>query len=119
ILSQARWAASQPLVAGKHTIVFDFQYDGPDIAKGGKGVLKVDGEDVRSQQIPKTIPFLLPADETFDVGVDTRTGVNEADYRVPFRFNGKINKLTFNLGPEELAATEREQVLEAIRKSKD
>ena len=25
----------QPLAAGKHTIVFDFTYDGPGIAKGG------------------------------------------------------------------------------------
>ena len=89
----------QPLAAGKHTIVFDFTYDGPGIAKGGTGVLKVDGQDVATLKIPKTVPFLLPGDETFDVGVDTRTGVNDKDYQVPFRFNGKIDKLTFNLGP--------------------
>ena len=38
----------------------------------------------------RTIPFLMTLDETFDVGVDTRTGVNDKDYRVPFRFTGKI-----------------------------
>jgi len=74
-LLQARWAGDQPLSAGKHTIVFDFRYDGPGIAKGGTGVLKVDGNEVRTLQVPKTIPFLLPGDETFDVGIDTRTGV--------------------------------------------
>ena len=99
MLAQARWEGQQPLAAGKHTIVFDFTYDGPGIAKGGSGVLKVDGQDVATLKIPKTVPFLLPGDETFDVGVDTRTPVNDQDYQVPFRFNGKINKLTFNLGP--------------------
>ncbi len=33
---------------GKHTVVFDFKYDGPGFGKGGSGVLSVD--------------------ETFDVG---------------------------------------------------
>jgi hypothetical protein len=28
----------------------------------------------------------MPPDETFDVGVDTRTGVDDNDYQVPFRF---------------------------------
>ena len=74
MLAQFRWEGQQPLAAGKHTIVFDFTYDGPGIAKGGTGVLKVDGQEVATLKIPKTIPFLLPADETFDVGVDTRTG---------------------------------------------
>jgi hypothetical protein len=36
----------------------------------------------------------LPADETFDVGVDTRTPVNDADYQVPFPFNGTIAACT-------------------------
>ena len=41
----------QPLAAGKHTIVFDFKYDGPGIAKGGTGVLKVDGKEVANKKI--------------------------------------------------------------------
>jgi hypothetical protein len=60
-----RWAGEQPLTAGKHTIVFDFAYDGPGIAKGGSGELKVDGQTVASLRIPKTIPFVIPPDETF------------------------------------------------------
>ena len=31
-------------------------------------MLRVDGQDVATLKIPNTIPFLLPADETFDVG---------------------------------------------------
>jgi len=118
-LLQARWAGDQPLAAGKHTIVFDFKYDGPGIAKGGTGVLKVDGNEVRTLQIPKTVPFLLPADETFDVGIDTRTGVNDQDYQVPFRFNGKIANVTFNLGPTHLTDVEEIRVREATARAHD
>jgi arylsulfatase A-like enzyme len=120
MLLTARWEGDQPrLAAGKHTIVFDFSYDGPGMAKGGTGVLKVDGNEVRTLQIPKTIPFLLPADETFDVGVDTRTGVNDQDYQVPFHFNGKINQLTFKLGPTQLTSEEHQIIQHALAKAGD
>jgi hypothetical protein len=99
--------------------VFDFKYDGPGIAKGGSGVLKADGREVATLQVPKTVPFTLPGDETFDIGVDTRTGVNDLDYQVPFRFNGKIDKLTFKLGPEQLAAADRTKVQEALARARD
>jgi len=41
-------------------------------------------------------------DETFDVGQDTRTGIAmlEDRYDVPFKFTGKITRLTFTLKPE-------------------
>jgi len=122
MLITARWAPPEdqpPLTAGKHTIVFDFTYDGPGIAKSGTGVLKVDGKMVRTLKIPKTVPFILPPNESFDVGVDTRTGVNDLDYQVPFRFNGKIDKLTFNLGPSQLNDEETKKVGEAAAKAKD
>jgi hypothetical protein len=48
-----------------------------------------------------------PFYESFDVGIDTRTSVNEADYQVPFRFNGKIDKLTVKLGPDQLMPKDR------------
>ena len=51
-----------------------------------------------AKTIPPAIPFLLPADETFDVGIDTRTGVNEG-YKVPFPFNGTTDELTVKLRP--------------------
>ena len=61
----------------------------------------VDGRQVDSKTIPHTIPFLMSIDETFDVGVDTRTPVDDKDYQVPFRFSGKLEKLTVNLKPED------------------
>jgi arylsulfatase len=108
-----RWEAAQALAPGKHTVVFDFKYDGPGLAKGGTGVLKVDGAEVATRTIPHTIAFTMPFDETFDVGVDTRTGVNDADYRPPFRFTGTIDKLTFKHGPEQFTAADRQRAADA------
>jgi arylsulfatase A-like enzyme len=119
ILAQYRWEGTDALAQGKHTIVFDYTYDGPGIAKGGTGVLKVDGKVIVTQKQPNSIAFLQVSDETFDVGIDTRTGVNDKDYQVPFAFDGKINKLTVNLGPMQLAAAEQKKVQEAIAKARD
>ena len=65
----------------------------------GRGVLKVDGKVVDDKRMAKTLPFLFPEDETFDVGVDTRTPIDDRDYQVPFRFQGKLVKLTVELHP--------------------
>jgi arylsulfatase len=109
-LARFRLAGKDPLSAGNHTIVFDFAYDGPGFAKGGTGTLKVDGKEVSTFKFPKTIPFLMTIDETFDVGIDLRTGVNDQDYKVPFKFNGKINKLTVNLGEDKLTESEHQEM---------
>ena len=89
------------LTTGKHTIVFDFKPDEPGLGKGGTGVLSVDGTEVARNTMEHTTPTTFPEDETFDVGEDTRTGVALIEYRydVPFKFTGKIDKLTFKLGP--------------------
>jgi arylsulfatase len=62
-------------------------------------VLSVDGATVAERSIPHTVPVLMTIDESFDVGVDTRTSVDDSDYQVPFRFTGKLNKLTVEEGP--------------------
>ncbi|HEV2156544.1 MAG TPA: arylsulfatase [Bradyrhizobium sp.] len=92
-----RWESPAALTPGKHTVAFDFEYDGPGFGKGGTGVLSVDGNAVASKTMPNTIPFLISFDESFDVGMDTRTGVDDGDYQVPFRFTGKLDKLTIKL----------------------
>ena len=102
-LERFRWEGPAALTPGKHTIVFDFKYDGPGFGKGGSGVLSVDGKEVVSKTIPHTMPFLETIDETFDVGVDTRTGVDDNDYQPPFRFTGKVDKLTVKLIPLKAA----------------
>jgi arylsulfatase len=106
-LQRFRWEGNDALGPGRHTIVFDFKYDGPGFGKGGTGVLSVDGREVATRKVPHTIPFLMTVDETFDVGMDTRTPVDDSDYQVPFRFTGKIARLTFKLGPEQLAEADQ------------
>ena len=112
-----RWEGPAALTPGKHTVVFDFKYDGPGFGKGGTGVLSVDGKEVARKTIPHTIPFVPTIDETFDVGVDTRTGVDDKDYQPPFRFSGKIDKLTIKLVP--LKAAEEQHLQQQIQNAKN
>jgi arylsulfatase A-like enzyme len=106
------------LKAGKHTLVFDFKYDGPGLAKGGTGVLSVDGRELSRKTIKHTIPLLMSIDETFDVGVDTRTAVDDS-YELPFKFTGTIDKLTFKLGPSQISEEDKKTQQEADRKVND
>jgi arylsulfatase len=112
-LERFRWEGQEALTPGKHTIVFDFAYDGPGFGRGGTGVLRVDDKDVATAKVQHTVPFLLTIDETFDVGVDTRTPVDDKDYQVPFRFTGKLDKLTFKLGPEQLVGSDHQIIQHA------
>jgi len=89
-------AAPQALVPGKHTIVVDFKYDGGGIGKGGTGSLLVDGQPVAQGRIDRTIPIRITLDEGLDIGEDTGTPVN-LSYDVPFKFTGKIEKVTIDL----------------------
>jgi len=82
----------------------------PGFGKGGTGTLKVGGKVVDSHPMPQSVPVRLPWTETFNVGVDTGTSVDDQDYQVPFRFTGTIDKLTVKLGPEELTPAEREMI---------
>ena len=78
--------------------------DEPGLGKSGKGVLYVDDKEVAKNSMEHGTPITFPEDETFDIGSDTRTGVAMIEYRYesPFKFTGKINKLTFRLEPEQL-----------------
>jgi hypothetical protein len=100
------------LSPGKHTIVFEFKYNGPGFGKGATGVLSVDGHEVAKNSLENTTPIMFPEDETLDVGADTRTGVAMIEFRydVPFQFTGKISKLTFELGPAQYTEEERKQM---------
>ena len=116
-LERFRWEGPQAITPGKHTILFDFKYDGPGLAKGGTGVMSVDGKEVARKTIPHTVPALFTIDEPFDVGVDTRTGVDDKDYQPPFRFSGKIDKLTVKLVP--LKAAEEKLLQQKAQETKN
>ena len=106
------------LKPGQHTIEFDFKYDGPGPGKGGTGVLSVDGKELAKKTIKHTIPVLMSIDETFDVGLDTRTGVDHS-YEVPFKFTGTIDKLTFKLGASQMSEVEQKTAAKAVAAARD
>ena len=56
-------------------------------------------------------------EEAFDVGVDTRRGVDDNDYEPPFRFTGKLEKLTIKL--EEMTPAEEKLLQEKAQAAKN
>ena len=75
-------------------------------------MLSVDGKEVDRKSMEHSMPVTFPEDETFDVGMDTRSGVAMLEYRYdpPFKFTGKIAKLTFRLEPEVKAAPQKAEL---------
>jgi arylsulfatase len=87
-------ASATKIAPGKHTVVFDFAYDGGGPGKGGKGTLLVDSQKVAEGRIERTQPGIFSADETADVGIDLGTPVVEAiGAEAKSRFTGRIPKL--------------------------
>ena len=128
-LKRLRWEGAQALTPGKHTLEFDFKYDGmgigtlafndlSGIGRSGTGELKVDGKVVATQTMERTLPLILQWDENFDVGADTGTSVNDADYQVPFKFTGKLNKLTLTIDRPKLTPEDEKKLMEAQRNNK-
>jgi arylsulfatase len=79
----------------------------------------VDSKEVAKKSIPHTIPGLTTLDESFDVGVDTRTGVDDKDYQVPFRFTGKLDKLTIKVGPSQMTAEDEKAKADTMARVND
>ena len=124
-----KWQGPE-LAPGKHVLEFDFKYDGlgfatlafgspSGIGRSGTGVLKVDGKEVASQKMERTIPIILQFDESLDVGSDTLTGVDEQDYQVPFPFTCKINKITLTIDRPKLTPQDEKRLMEGMAKAAD
>jgi arylsulfatase len=129
-LKRVKWEGPDVLTPGKHTLVYDFKYDGlgfvtiafnnlSGIGRSGAGTLSVDGKVVATQTMERTIPLILPWDETFDIGSKTGSPVDDQDYQVPFAFTGKINKLTISLEPPALTEDDKKKLLEAEHAAQD
>ncbi len=84
-------ASSQALKPGKHSLVYDFKYDGNGIGKGGVGTISVDGAKAGESRIGKTQPGIFSVDDLADVGTDDGTHV--ANYGASVKFNGKLAKV--------------------------
>ncbi|MBS0634037.1 MAG: arylsulfatase, partial [Verrucomicrobia bacterium] len=117
-LERVRWEDTNVLAPGKHTVSFDFTYDGAGagtlafnsfsrIGQGGTGKLIVDGKVVMTKKMQRTLPLILQWDETFDIGSDTGTSVEDKDYQIPFRFTGSLKKVNIKITPPVLSDAEK------------
>lgn len=97
-LNEYTIAATEALPPGKSTIRFEFVYDGNGVGKGGVATILVNGRSVATGRIEKTQGMMFSADEGADVGADEGTAVTTA-YEIPFKFTGKISKVTIDLKP--------------------
>jgi len=93
-MQQFTVSSSVKLTPGKHTIKFDFAYDGGGPGKGGMGTIYIDGKKVGEGRIEHTQAGIFSADETADVGIDLATPVVERiGAEAKSKFNGSIPKL--------------------------
>jgi hypothetical protein len=129
-LKRTRFEGAESLAPGKHTIEYDFKYDGlgaatlaynvlSGVGRGGTGTLKVDGKVVSTQKLERTLPLVKPLDQSFDIGLSGPTPVDDRDYKVPFNFTGKINKVTIVLDPPKLTPDDVEKLKAAERAAQD
>jgi arylsulfatase A-like enzyme len=128
-LERIKWEGPDALLPGKHTIEFDFKYDGlgagtlafnnfSGLGQSGTGTLSVDGKEVQTIKLPKTVPMILQWDEAFDIGEDTLTGVNDEDYLPPFKLTAKLDKLTIKVDRPQLSQEDIKKLEEAQRNNK-
>jgi sulfatase-like protein len=83
-----------PLAPGRHTVHYEFVYDGGQPGSGGISRLSVDGAQVGEARVLRTMPFLYSGDEGVDVGTDNETPVTE-DYKAGYnKFTGQIHQVT-------------------------
>ena len=125
-LERLKWEGADALTPGRHTVEFDFKYEGigagtlafndfSGLGRPGTGTLKVDGKEVATKRMEKTLPMILQWDEAFDVGSDTLTGVNDADYRPPFPLTAKLNKLTIKVDRPQLSPADIKRLEAAMQ----
>ncbi len=87
--------ANTALKPGKHTIVYDFDYDGEGLGKGGLGKISVNGNKVAEGRLERTQPGVFSVDDLADVGMDEGTPV--ANYSGSDKFTGKIEKVVIEV----------------------
>ena len=128
-LKRIKWEGQDALTPGKHTLAFDFKYDGlgvgtlafnnmSGLGRGGTGTLMVDGKAVQTIAMEHTLPMILQWDESFDIGSDTLTGVNDADYVPPFALTAKLDKLTIKVDRPQLSQEDIKKLEAAQRNNK-
>jgi arylsulfatase len=86
------------------------------LGRPGTGTLKVDGKVVATETMPHTLPMILQWDESFDIGSDSLTGVNDADYQPPFALTAKLDKLTLRVDRPQLTPEQIKELEAGMKK---
>ena len=129
-LKRTRLAGTEALVPGRHTIEYEFKYDGlgegtlaynnlSGVGRGGTGTLKVDGKVVSTHTLEHTLPLVKQLDDTFNVGSGGSSAVDDSDYKVPFKFTGTINKVTIAVDPPVLTPADIKKLEAAAQAATD
>ncbi len=127
-LERIKWQGPDKLAPGRHVLEFDFRYDGlgpgtlafnnmSGLGRSGTGTLKVDGKVVQTRKMEKTLPMILQWDESFDIGSDTLTGVNDADYKPPFALTARLNELRITVDRPKLSEADVARLKAAQREN--
>jgi hypothetical protein len=125
-LERLKWESPDALPSGRHTAEFDFKYDGigvgplefnnfSGVGRPGTGTLRVDGKVVAARKMERTLPMILQWDESFDIGSDTLTGVNDDNYKPPFPLTAKLGKLTIKVDRPQLSPEDMKKLQAAMR----
>jgi arylsulfatase A-like enzyme len=85
------------LPPGRHTVHYEFAYDGGPPASGGMSRLAIDGAAASEVRVPRTMPFAYSGDEGVDVGMDDETPVTDAYAERDNRFSGTIRQVAIDL----------------------
>jgi len=115
-LERIKWEGPEALSPGRHTVEFDFKYEGlgvgtlafnnmSGLARPGTGSLSVDGKVVATRKMEKTVPMILQWDESFDIGS-------------PFPLTATLNKLTLKVDRPQLSAEDIKKLEAAQRNNK-
>jgi len=129
LLKRIRWE-SPALSPGKHTLVFDFKYDGlgvetlaynvlSGVGRGGVGTLSVDGAVVATQKMEQTVALVMDVDTLFKIGEAQDPPLVDGEYQAPFPFTGKIDGVTITVEPPILSEEDRKKLEAAQRASQD
>jgi arylsulfatase A-like enzyme len=92
--------AEKPIPTGKTQVRMEFGYDGGGLGKGGTVTLYCDGKQVGKGRVEQTQGFIFSADETTDIGYESGTTVTPDYTAHTSRFNGNINWVQIDLGPD-------------------
>jgi hypothetical protein len=97
-LDRFTFTGKDPLPKGKVQLKVDFVYKGgpKELGKAAAVTLTANGNKIAEGQVPKTIPATISIQEGLDIGEDVGSPV-DFTYKPPFKFTGKIDKVTIDL----------------------